>query len=125
MVEFTPQAFHRLASAMLSDKRDGFSGWGSYSDPAFEAYFGATPMQCSVAWSLMENRPANALPKHFLWALLFLKVYASEEVLSKLVGTSRETYQEWVWRMLICISAMYPKLVSTIFDKQSLLNIHC
>lgn len=36
--------------------------------------------------------PADAFPKHLLWGLLLLKLYATEEVHQALTVVHRETY---------------------------------
>ena len=35
-----------------------------------------------------------------LWTLLFLKVYASENVLCKICACDEKTLRKWVWMML-------------------------
>jgi hypothetical protein len=41
---------------------------------------------------------SSARPRHLLWALVFLKVYASEDVHCCLVGyVDAKTYRKWAW----------------------------
>ncbi|ETV69081.1 hypothetical protein H257_15216 [Aphanomyces astaci] len=47
----------------------------------YRAVFGISPGSTSVTWSLTDaTRPSTSRPKHLLWCLMFLKVYASEGV---------------------------------------------
>jgi hypothetical protein len=75
------------------------------SKRSFKARFGTSPEVCSEVWErLQPHRPKGALPKHLLRALMFLKLYSSEDVLSDMVGTTRKTFRKWVWLMVKAIS---------------------
>lgn len=84
------------------------------SDRIFRSFFGATPSVCSILWSLLkpQERETND-PNHLLWALVFLKVYGTEEVNSSLVGTTVKTFRKWSLHMVRCISEL--NIVSFIF----------
>ena len=51
-----------------------------------------------------------AEPKHLLWALLFLKVYASEQVIRKFTGADEKTSRKWIWLFIGYIEEL--KIVS-------------
>ena len=53
----------------------------------FRSHFGTTPALCAYLWDRIDklSLPAGAKWYHLLWALLFLKLYATEEVLSGMV----------------------------------------
>lgn len=69
----------------------------------FRANFGVSPYICAAVWNLMVDTrllPLRAQPKHILWSLLFLKVYASENVLCTICACDEKTFRKWVWMML-------------------------
>ncbi len=43
------------------------------------------------------EKPKDARPKHLLWALLFLKVYATESINSLICGADEKTCRKWSW----------------------------
>ncbi|ETV76974.1 hypothetical protein H257_09381 [Aphanomyces astaci] len=62
------------------------------------AVFGISPGSTSEAWSLTDaTRPSTSRPKHLLWCLMFLKVYASESVHRCLSRADEKTFRKWVW----------------------------
>ena len=96
MVSFSTKAFKILAKELL-----GFD-----SNRKFKAHFGVTPEVCAEVWYSIK-KPTNARPKHLLWALLFLKLYETEDVLiAKLQVKSRETLRKWVWVMVQAIAGL-------------------
>ena len=71
----------------------------------FRSLFGVSPELCSVIWSRLGGKQVKSgNPMHLLWALLFLKVYANEDVLSVIAGVSRKTYRKWVWVVVTLLS---------------------
>ena len=102
MVLCTSSAFCLLAETITNTK----------SKRSFKAKFGTSPEVCSELWErLQPHRPKGALPKHLLRALMFLKLYSSEDVLSDMVGTTRKTFRKWVWLMVKAISKIKPQVV--------------
>jgi hypothetical protein len=75
-------------------------------------HFGVGTHVTAIIWSTI-TKPDGAEPHHLLWTLLFLKVYASEEVLSNLIGVCTNTYRKWVWPMLSAIQQMESQVVSS------------
>ena len=62
----------------------------------FRALFGVTPTVCSRAWLLLRDRlPKDARPFHLLWALFFLKTYASEHVNNMFCSVDAKTLWKW------------------------------
>lgn len=90
MVVLTANHFVYAGSAILDRaKRDG-------GDRDFRALFGVGANLCSVVWNLCDF-PDGTKPKHLLWALLFLKVYASESALISIAGgPTRKAFRKWV-----------------------------
>ena len=82
----------------------------------FRAFFGASPEVCSQLWDhLSPSETINRLarPKHLLWALIFLKVYASESVLCTLVSCPDEkTFRKWTRIFVDEISYLENSIVS-------------
>jgi hypothetical protein len=82
------------------------------SKRSFKAKFGTSPEVCSELWErLQPHQPKGALPKHLLRALMFLKLYSSEDVLSDMVGTMRKTFRRWVWLMVQANLKIKPQVV--------------
>jgi hypothetical protein len=53
-------------------------------------------------------------PKHLLWALLFLRSYLKEDILERLIGSSKKTVRKWVWLFVEAIADMKDYVVRTI-----------
>lgn len=79
----------------------------------FRAHFGTSPGVCALCWSLIELKlPRNYLYTHLLWALLFLKVYATESVLSSKCCCDEKTFRTKVWTIIKMIDSIKHKVVS-------------
>ena len=55
------------------------------------SYFGTTPFICEKIWALLFQFhliPAHGTPYHFLWSLMFLKMYSNENVLAGIAETT-------------------------------------
>jgi hypothetical protein len=90
-------------------------------EQAFRSLFGIGPAVCGHLWdhfSYWKWLPPKMRPKHLLWALLFLKVYSTEAVLSSIAKTSRKTLRKWVWLLLPLIADMRPFVVSKRAQQQ-------
>lgn len=84
-------------------------------DRDFRYMFGVGLETCVNAWNLCVdsgNLPDGAQPFHFLWALMFLKLYETESLLARLAGTTRKTYRKWVMPIVRCLSRCRHGLVS-------------
>ena len=67
---------------------------------SFKAHYGARPRACVVLFCklrLVDCRPSIT---HLLWALSFLKTYASEDVLASKFGTTRKTLRKHIWAIV-------------------------
>jgi len=87
-------------------------------DREFRSLFGAAPSSCLLLWRMLQQRrvlPPLAMPKHLMWALLFLKSYGTEFCNAGRAGTTRKTYRKWVKLMLRSITALTPTVVSLLF----------
>lgn len=64
----------------------------------FRSLFGVSPSTCAHVWQAMRNEiPPGGRPIHLLWALLFLKVYSTENVNSLISGADEKTFRKWTW----------------------------
>jgi len=83
----------------------------------FASFFGTTPFICSMLWAYLEpcqNFPRNVQPVHLLWALMFLKVYATEPVHCSLAGgVDEKTFRKWSWMFVHGIADLEAGVVRT------------
>ena len=99
----------------------GMSKRGLYDAPIpdreFRAHFGASPNVCLDIWQQCEKSylRQNVCPTHHLWGLLFLKTYATEDVLAKMCGVTRKTFRLWSWLVLETIAKRKPDVVGSSF----------
>lgn len=103
---YAPRSFFLLANQSL--------GGVCNDSRAFRAHFGTSIDVCSLLWDGIraDTRFYRYIqPRHLLWALLFLKTYNTEDVLSSRVGTTPKTFRKWVWKVLRLIQRMKPKVV--------------
>ncbi|KAG9399900.1 hypothetical protein AC1031_011321 [Aphanomyces cochlioides] len=66
----------------------------------FKSMFGVSPSIASILWKDLQPTPSDAKPCHLLWALLFLKVYATEHVHAALCQVDEKTFRKWTWIMI-------------------------
>ena len=89
----------------------------------FLSHYGVSPQIVSILWdSILLNLPPKCCSIHLLWCLLFLKVYASEAILSSIVGTNEKKYREHVWPVMRAIAALRVSTVSFLIAPQCLLS---
>ena len=92
--------------------------WSDESAKEFRANFGLSERSVLSLWNQLVDRnpnkllPAKAKLKHLLWALLYLKVYATETVLSQMAKTTRKTFRIWVAKILDAIFGLVPRKAS-------------
>ena len=97
-VEVSPEAFSRLALFLA---HQGEQVGEATRSRQFRAHFGVSPLVRSIVWSMvLESLPHGAQPIHLLWALLFLKVYATEHVRKSMTGANEKTFRKWSWAIL-------------------------
>jgi hypothetical protein len=80
------------------------------------ACIGSTFSICAKLWYMLQEthdiEGKGAKPKHLLWSLAFLKVYATQFVLCSLLGTDRKTLMEWVWFIVERMHLLHGDVVS-------------
>lgn len=77
----------------------------------FRALFGCPPLVCVDLWETCSFTRGTA-PKHMMWSLLFLKVYATEDVLCSILRCCRRTFRKWLWPTVLAIAKAKPIVVS-------------
>jgi hypothetical protein len=65
----------------------------------FKAHFGVSARICRILWNRI-NPPHGILPKHLLWALLFLKSYNTEHMMSTILKHDEKTIRLHVWTVI-------------------------
>ena len=80
-----------------SGSRDSMSVRTTTFFRRFKSMFGTTPIVTAIAWEKCSPHVPGADPKHLLWAMLFLKQYASEEVHSAMADCDEKTFRKWCW----------------------------
>ena len=80
----------------------------------FSKWFGLSPFVFVQLWKrlVVKGLLHNAKVYHALWALLFLRMYVYEDLLSSIVGADRKTVRKWIWYMLQKISCLSDDVVS-------------
>lgn len=79
----------------------------------FVALFGVSSSSATILWNRLGNCPINGgAPKHLLWALMFVKIYATENVNATLLKTDEKTFRKWTWVFLKMLSDI--KVVSNL-----------
>ncbi len=103
-----PEAFVAIGAAMLGRAPDLSVVDGSQR---FRALFGTSPSVFCRFWQMfVRRRPENSKPYHMLWAIIFLKVYASEHDNAALAGLDEKTSRKCQWTFVRLIARL--KMVS-------------
>lgn len=76
------------------------------SHQRFKAIFGLDTWLCELLW--LDLIEIESIPKktYLLWALLFLKCYASETVHAALTGVTEKTFRKWAWFVVNAIAKL-------------------
>lgn len=112
---WSPQAFLALGGRTLSAEHQRRQGWDE--GLIFRSSYGVSHDVCSHVWEYMHQhrtKPEQAMPKHLLWALLFLKTYETEVFLCALVGTTTKSFRKWIWLIVEAINQLYGHVVSVL-----------
>ena len=90
-------------------------------DKRFRALFGCCPEVVLILWNLIDSNealPCGGRIIHLLWALLFVKVYPTEETLVKLCkgdpsgASDRKTTRKWIRLFMQAICCCIDDVVS-------------
>lgn len=82
-------------------------------DKTFRGFFGAPIAVIANIWNRIEpNLEDAAKPKHLLWSLVFLKIYATEDVHCRIVGwPDRNTFRKWQWYFVEKIAELKEEII--------------
>lgn len=108
-----------VAREMLQIPR---SRQGNTLDETFRGFLGAPSEVITDLWNRLETfvYDASAQPKHLLWSLLFMKVYATEVVHCRIAGwPDKKTFRKWTWYFVEKISLLKNDIIKldNRFDK--------
>lgn len=80
----------------------------------FKSFFGVDSSAVATAWGKINDQvvPVGAKPVHLLWACLWMKVHATESVLSSIADTTRKTFRKWAWIVIKAIADEASDIVS-------------
>lgn len=103
-----PNAFICLALDIMARRPGRTNGSMIGKLRRFRSFFGVSPEICSRLWGMLDpcaTMENGAVPEHLLWALMFMKIYATNSVLCALVGgVDEKTYRKWTWIFVNAIS---------------------
>jgi hypothetical protein len=85
-------------------------------DRVFRAFFGVPINVITALWSLLQVRiddsHRNAERKHILWALVFLKIYSTEDVHRRIVGwPTAKTFRKWSWYFIGLVASLVDDVI--------------
>lgn len=73
----------------------------------FKAFFGVDNVMCNKLWMLLCNSDSpGGKPVHLLWALMFLKNYATEHIHAAIAGCDEKTFRKWQWAYTKALSSL-------------------
>jgi DDE superfamily endonuclease len=117
MVEITNNEMITVAREVLGMTTEARIN-ATAEDKRFRGFFGAPIDVTVIIWNELQpiDEP-SAEPKHLLWALVFLKIYATEEVHCRIVGwPNPKTFRKWSWFFVTKISDMKDAII--VFDRR-------
>ena len=96
----TAQIFEHHGNAMMQRKNRNATPMKSMR--RFRALFGTSPENVATLWNRLIPYMSDSLidsvqEVHLLWALLFLKLHVTTEVLAMIAGTNEKTFLKWQW----------------------------
>jgi hypothetical protein len=118
----TPNVLGAIAREIFS-KETGYSNKTAKAldKEICESLIGTSYAVCSELWNLINPSETEELesahPKHLFWALLFLKCYCTEPILTRVVGgVDGKTFRKWTWGFVEAIAGLKPRVVSFLVD---------
>ena len=87
----------------------------STEDTNFRAFFGCGAEVAMIAWDMLASLdflPPDAIITHFLWAFMFMKVYATTRVMQTLCGVvDNETMMKYIMKYVHAIAYLESDVV--------------
>lgn len=127
VVQFDDTAIAALATEfegiglrlMRGSDRGSKKGSAKTADRRFRAWFGPSTIVCAKTWILLvkmrgdDGMCQGATKERFLWGLMILKRYNTEENLASAAGgVDEKTLRKWGWFFIDEISFLEPDVVS-------------
>ena len=85
-------------------------------DRDFREMFGCGAQTACILWQLLSSHcvlPIDGRMEHYLWTLMFLKIYAKERTLCTLAGgVDKKTFRKWIWSFIPAIADLEEDVVS-------------
>lgn len=99
-ITVSPELFQSLGENLLA------KSLGSPPDSRrFRSFFGVSPLVCAAIWHKLGRRsPRSAKPEYLLWALKFLKIYATEHVHCSVAGCDDNFFRKWSWNFVLLMA---------------------
>lgn len=86
--------------------------------PSYSSVFGVSPSLTALLWlHIRDGLPPETCPKHLLWALLIVNVFANEAVNEAIVGDCRKPFRKWAWKLIKALANI--DVVSTTGKKEN------
>jgi hypothetical protein len=82
----------------------------------WKAAYGVRPVVCYEAWAMIAKRASmkKISPKHFYWALYFMRTYQVESDMARNLCTDSKTLREKTKQVIDLLSSSMPKVVSLL-----------
>ena len=80
---------------------------------AFKSLYHPSPSTCSLVWAKLQQKKIvpRAKAYHLLWALAWLKTYATDKALSEMFNVHEDTFREWSFALVEAIAMLKPDYV--------------
>ena len=108
-MKYNADYFKQLGLSMATNQVPSVGGSEFEKERTFKNFFGVDWNICAIAWALLDDHGTEQKekiePRHLLWALVFYKVYGTENIHCKIVaephraGPAAKTFRKWVWRV--------------------------
>ena len=74
----------------------------------FRAYFGTSSKVCYFSWMMVKDSVSlNSKTVHLLWALMFLKVFSTENVHANIMSVDEKTFRKLSWIFIKALSRLH------------------
>ena len=106
------QAMRRVGLAIVGRAHGGRHMARARGEYEFRSIFGCSPEVATDAWHRCTFTNPKTQIKHFLWGLMFMNVYSSEQSLAKIASCHAKTFRKWTWPCIFDLSDVLPSVVS-------------
>lgn len=124
-MRFPPEAWWQWGNEMLGRNYRSTSEqqWRRWR----QSYGTASPQVMSEIWDRCASDVPKSRPEHMLWAIIFLKTYATEsDMCDKVRNPNRpdeKTFRHWAWKWIKAISAESSIIVSTNMHRLNFMHM--